>query len=95
MKLWLEEREEYLREEMASEGRRGVSRCCGWKDTTQVASGGVDRVQCAEKGTYRCIDCDGSGLYCDDCIQEAHLFSPLHRLQVSMLLFFRCIQYTC
>ena len=82
MRLWLEEREDYLREEMASEGRRGLTRCGGWTHEVDRHTGLIVRVRCLGKAEYRCFDCDGCVLLCKDCVLQAHEACPLHRLQV-------------
>lgn len=41
---------------------------------------------CSEPGysspTFRCLDCFGNGLLCQECIVSLHHINPLHRIQV-------------
>ena len=32
--------------------------------------------------TFRCLDCFGNGLYCQQCLVSDHLLNPLHRIEV-------------
>lgn len=37
------------------------------------------------QGTYRCIDCFDTNLYCNGCIVRQHVHAPLHRIEVCSL----------
>jgi hypothetical protein len=37
--------------------------------------------KCGDDGTYRCLDCFGSNLFCSPCILLGHQNLPLHRIE--------------
>ncbi|KAJ7303440.1 hypothetical protein DFH08DRAFT_722192 [Mycena albidolilacea] len=47
----------------------------------------VEQVLCGRPGcgrpdpTYRCVDCLHGCLYCEDCVQETHQWTPLHHIE--------------
>jgi hypothetical protein len=74
MAMWVAEQEEYLRELIRHEGRGDA----------------MGQVHCATCTTgearYRCRDCLGQDMYCQDCVVLRHRENPCHRLQVSWII---------
>ncbi len=69
--MWLEEADEYLQELLRREGRGDFA-------TTPCPCGSA-----GSHAEYRCEDCYGDRLYCQQCISGYHLKHPLHRVRVS------------
>ena len=62
------DREDYLSELLRLEGRCGVSENC---------------LSCRRQpAQFRCDDCFGLGMYCQECVVVRHGNNPLHRLKV-------------
>ncbi|KIJ61938.1 hypothetical protein HYDPIDRAFT_95236, partial [Hydnomerulius pinastri MD-312] len=41
--------------------------------------------------TFRCSDCKGIQLFCQDCLVHRHLLTPLHHVQHWTGVFFECV----
>ncbi|KAJ2914486.1 hypothetical protein MD484_g5955, partial [Candolleomyces efflorescens] len=67
---WKKEAEKYLSSMITLEGRGSDANTCpGCKST-------------GEGVVYRCLTCDGGGLWCSKCVLATHRYHPLHRIQV-------------
>lgn len=76
MQEWLKDRELFLTEFLRLEGRGSYKHTC---HTCDVKVGNI----------FRCTDCDGSSLYCSHCLLQSHSENALHRIEVSISLFFQ------
>lgn len=69
LETWRPYRDEYLAEEMRSEGRANMSTSCAG---------------CLESdASYRCTDCLAGALWCITCLKLRHVLNPLHNTEVS------------
>ncbi|KAG1833671.1 hypothetical protein DFJ58DRAFT_869463 [Suillus subalutaceus] len=71
MALWLHEHENYLLEFIRLEGRGDYAS----RETCQGHS------ECESEPGYRCRDCFGTELYCQECIVNRHRENPLHKIE--------------
>ncbi|KAG1877410.1 hypothetical protein F4604DRAFT_1880388 [Suillus subluteus] len=71
MTLWLHERETYLLELIRLEGRGDYA----FRKTCQGHN------ECASEPAYRCQDCFGTELYCQECTVNRHRENPLHKIE--------------
>ncbi|RDX42700.1 hypothetical protein OH76DRAFT_1362279 [Lentinus brumalis] len=69
LRAWIPYREQYLDEVLRLEGR-------AWARTTS---------QCPRCGkaapSYRCAECTGGDIFCQECVVQIHAHLPLHRIQ--------------
>lgn len=68
---WLPKRDRFLAELLRHEGRGDIAEEICWRCRTRLPQ-------------YRCRDCYGSRLTCGECTRATHVYSPLHRIQVSL-----------
>ncbi|KAF9231029.1 hypothetical protein BU15DRAFT_90993 [Melanogaster broomeanus] len=70
-RLWLPERDTFLQEflRLESRGDAALYSCCRGD------------LGCPESPQFRCIDCEGTQLFCQHCLVRRHLPTPLHRVE--------------
>ena len=71
-KLWVPERDRFLKEIIRLEGRGDA----GWFQTCHGLPG------CQNEPVVRCRDCEGLQLYCQACVVSLHRTMPLHHVKV-------------
>lgn len=74
-KLWIPERDKFLKEFIRLEGRGDA--------TLYQACQGLPG--CLNAPVVRCRDCEGSQLYCQGCIVVQHTVMPLHHMEVCLI----------
>jgi hypothetical protein len=68
LRQWMPERDNYLQELLRLDGRAGLGGNCGLCH--------------AEGPEYRCEDCFGGSIFCQQCTVNLHACMPLHRIEV-------------
>ncbi|KAG1844600.1 hypothetical protein F4604DRAFT_1884427 [Suillus subluteus] len=71
MTLWLHEHETYLLEHIRLEGHGDYA----FRETCQGHN------ECTYEPVYRCQDCFGTELYCQECTVNRHRENPLHKIE--------------
>ncbi|KAG0693725.1 hypothetical protein DFH29DRAFT_985427 [Suillus ampliporus] len=80
-KLWIPEREKFLKEFIRLEGRGDTM----LYQTCQGLPG------CPNEAVMRCRDCEGLQLYCQGCTVMQHTATPLHHMEIWTGTYFQCI----
>lgn len=85
-KLWVPERDTFLREFIRLEGRGDAM----WFQACHGIRG------CKNEPVVRCRDCEGLQMYCQSCIVSCHCAMPLHNVEVffSIIFYFQIFNRT-
>jgi hypothetical protein len=84
MKIWLHSHRQLCLDEMMRHEGLGTSSGTPLCEDCGAAS-----------AVYRCLECAGSYLNCQDCLVRAHGRSPLHRIEVSFVFLQQHIANVC